>query len=110
MRARLRAQDFLVRLGGNEFVVVIGDIDPDHAIAHLQLALSRLHEAVEEGFEVAPDRFATVGLSGGFALYPKDGEDGDTLLRKADATMYQSKTRKNTREQWWQLFDQEGIV
>lgn len=110
LRARLRAQDFLVRLGGDEFVVVIGDIDPIHTLSHLELALSRLHEAVEQGFEVATDRFATVGLSGGFALYPKDGEDGDTLLRKADATMYQSKTRKNTREQWWQLFDQEGSV
>jgi diguanylate cyclase (GGDEF)-like protein/PAS domain S-box-containing protein len=110
LRSRLRAQDFLVRLGGDEFVVVIGDIDPDHAISHLQLALSRLHEAVEEGFEVAPDKLATVGLSGGFALYPKDGEDGDTLLRKADATMYQSKTRKSTRAQWWQLFVQEDSV
>lgn len=107
MRSCLRAEDFLVRLGGDEFVVVIGDIDPDHAITHLQLALSRLHEAVEEGFEVAPDRLARVGLSGGFALYPKDGEDGDTLLRKADATMYRSKTRKSTRDQWWQLFVQE---
>lgn len=110
LRSRLRAQDFLVRLGGDEFVVVIGDIDPDHAITHLQLALSRLHEAVEEGFQVAPDRLAAVGLSGGFALYPRDGEDGDTLLRKADATMYRSKTRKSTRDQWWQLFVQEEGV
>ncbi|WP_298220057.1 GAF domain-containing protein [Halothiobacillus sp.] len=110
LRSRLRAQDFLVRLGGDEFVVVIGDIDPDHVITHLQLALSRLHEAVEEGFQVAPDRLATVGLSGGFALYPQDGKDGDTLLRKADATMYRSKTRKSTRDQWWQLFVQEEGV
>lgn len=106
LRSRLRAEDFLVRLGGDEFVVVIGDIDPEHAISHLQLALNRLHEAVEEGFTVAPDRLATVGLSGGFALYPRDGEEGDALLRKADASMYQSKTRKSTRAQWWQLFEQ----
>jgi diguanylate cyclase (GGDEF)-like protein/PAS domain S-box-containing protein len=105
LRSRLRAEDFLVRLGGDEFVVVIGDIDPAHTIPHLQLALGRLHEAVEEGFQVAPDRLATVGLSGGFALYPSDGEDGDTLLRKADATMYRSKTHKSTRAQWWLIFE-----
>lgn len=44
-----------------------------------------------------------VGMTLGLALYPVDGEELDTLLRRADAAMYQSKQNKSNRKNWWSL-------
>jgi GGDEF domain-containing protein len=43
-----------------------------------------------------------VGMSTGVALFPSDGSDSNTLLRAADAALYEIKMHKGTRQQWWQ--------
>ena len=103
LRSRLRASDMVARLGGDEFVVVIEDLDPLEAVAQLTAALSRLHEAVESAFEVAPGVHAEIGMTMGLALFPKDGHEANDLLRQADMAMYQAKRRKHDRSAWWQL-------
>jgi diguanylate cyclase (GGDEF)-like protein len=76
----LRAADTVARLGGDEF----GVLAPDLACADDALALAeRLRDAVGEpqriaGLEVEVD--ASIGI----ALFPRDGEDVETLLRRAD--------------------------
>ncbi|MDE2121852.1 MAG: diguanylate cyclase [Betaproteobacteria bacterium] len=47
-----------------------------------------------------------MGLSMGLALHPGHGDDPATLLRRADAAMYESKARKQQRLRWWQLAQQ----
>ncbi|OIQ73011.1 phytochrome-like protein cph2 [mine drainage metagenome] len=42
-------------------------------------------------------------MSMGLALFPKDGQEGNTLLRQADMAMYQTKHRRHERLTWWQL-------
>ena len=99
----LRAEDFLVRIGGDEFTVVLdlrSAAPPEEQIATFA---ERLHRAVETPFEVEPGHRATVGMSMGVALFPRDGETSDALLRQADAALYQAKSRKTTRSRWWQF-------
>ncbi|MHB1229489.1 MAG: diguanylate cyclase domain-containing protein [Halothiobacillus sp.] len=109
LQARLREPDLLVRLGGDEFVIVLEELDDSHVQEQLAIALTRLHQAVEQPFEVAPGQFAKICLSMGIALYPQDSEEGDSLLRQADAALYQLKTHKATRTQWWQLSKTESV-
>ncbi len=103
LRQRLRAGDFVARLGGDEFVVVIEDLDLGEAVLQLDIALRRLHRAVEHAFELGQQREGRIGLSMGVALYPAHGEDAGALLRRADTAMYDVKARKHQRLRWWQI-------
>ncbi len=99
----MRDADMLARLGGDEFVVVLEGLD-DHDL-HAQLAslLGRLHRAVEAPFDLGGGQPARVGMTLGLAAWPRDGGDADSLLRHADAALYQLKARKLDRPSWWQL-------
>jgi len=87
MAAGVRRSDAVARLGGDEFVVVlpgIGGRAGAHRIAsQLVAGLSR---PIPFGGHTL-----TIGASTGISLYPDDGEDAETLLKAADARMYQEK-------------------
>lgn len=111
LRAELRGQDMLVRLGGDEFALVVGDLPAGRASAELAAALERLHDAMDEPFDLGHGRTAKVGMSLGVALYPFDGEEIDQLVRQADMAMYRAKSAKPTRVAWWQLAsDREDVT
>lgn len=88
----LREDDFVTRLGGDEFVIVSSSkpanaaiISSVNAIARrVQLAASTPHNL--RGHELRSS--SSVGI----ALYPKDGEDAEALLKNADAAMYKAKS------------------
>ncbi len=103
LETRLRTSDIVARIGGDEFVVVIEDLDFETATVQLEHVLSRLHEAVESPFAVGEDAQAVVGMSMGVALFPIDAREADALVRHADGAMYQVKLRKHDRQQWWGL-------
>lgn len=101
--AALRKSDLLARMGGDEFVLVSEDIDALQAIQQLSGLFDRLHRAVEEPFEVRPGVHQTLDMTMGVAMFPLDAEDGDALIRKADAAMYESKLHKHDRQRWWRI-------
>ena len=103
LRARARQSNFLARLGGDEFVLVFEDLEPEHFLPQLQVALDRLHAAIEEPFDLGEGHIARVGMTVGFALYPQDANEPDLLLRMADAAMYASKAHKHDRTHWWRI-------
>ncbi|WP_051849172.1 EAL domain-containing protein [Thiomonas sp. FB-Cd] len=103
LQVRLRQTDLLARLGGDEFIVIIEDLDEPQVTQQLTQALMRLHQAVEDPFDIAPGQSATIGMTMGVALFPRDAQDADSLIRQADMAMYQSKAHKRDRTHWWQL-------
>jgi diguanylate cyclase (GGDEF)-like protein/PAS domain S-box-containing protein len=105
LAVQLRESDLLARLGGDEFVVLIEGLDEQHTLAQLQTVLERLHRAVETPFSLGNGAEVSIGMSMGVALFPTDGVEGDTLLRRADAAMYQAKAHKHSRARWWRLSD-----
>ena len=103
LRHQLRTSDFLARLGGDEFVIVVEGLAADRSARQLRKILQRLHGAVQTPFALGGDLATSVGMSLGLALSPYHGADLDTLLRQADAALYQVKARKAVREHWWQI-------
>ncbi|MHB8348438.1 MAG: diguanylate cyclase domain-containing protein [Acidiferrobacterales bacterium] len=103
LQSGLRESDMLVRIGGDEFVVIIEEIDELQATNQLIAVLNRLHHAVETAFDMPGGHQARVDMTLGLALFPLDGDDADALLRQADVAMYQAKLHKHDRVHWWRL-------
>jgi diguanylate cyclase (GGDEF)-like protein len=87
LRASVRDADFVCRIGGDEFVILLPNITDGEAVAVARRIISR----VAEPFEFAPT--ARVGASIGLASAPRDGMTADELLSAADRAMYEAKRR-----------------
>jgi len=104
MKGVLRESDTLARIGGDEFVIILTDLDQSEDCKPL---LERLLQAVASPV-VLDDIVLQVSASIGATLYPQDGVDADILLRHADQAMYQAKQAGKNR---YHLFDvDEDIV
>lgn len=93
-------QDTASRQGGDEFVVLLGDIK---SLAHCQEILGRINNALALPYLIAGNTF-NISASIGFTLYPDNNADLDTLLRHADYSMYQAKLAGKNR---FHLFNPE---
>lgn len=84
----MRANDTVARHGGDEFSIVIGDLDdPENVLG----VLRKLHAAIERPVMIDSQE-VYVTFSIGIALYPHDGSEIEDLLRHADIAMYQAKS------------------
>ena len=101
LTASSRETDLVARLGGDEFLVLLGDLelgatsnagsDPlENAQTAAETVATRIHEALKKPFVVA-DAELYISTSIGISIFPLDAEDARTLLKNADAAMYQSK-------------------
>ncbi len=83
----LRQTDTLSRQGGDEFIALLTDLKDNQAAAPV---LAKLMANLEQPFVLDGHELALT-CSIGVALYPDDGRDFDTLLRKADMALYRAK-------------------
>ncbi|MBF0246376.1 MAG: diguanylate cyclase, partial [Planctomycetes bacterium] len=87
MRECCSDKAFLCRFGGDEFVVVIEEIDtPEMSAIYAKSLLAK----IEQPFQIRGQRFFISG-SMGIALYPQDSEKPEVLIRNADVAMYRAK-------------------
>jgi diguanylate cyclase (GGDEF)-like protein len=88
IRGLLRAGDVAARMGGDEFVILIAEVNGrDDALSVVQ----RLKQAMTASVVLSSGETLMVGLSIGAAMYPDDGTDVATLIAQADAAMYADK-------------------
>jgi diguanylate cyclase (GGDEF)-like protein len=89
IRTVVRANDLVVRMGGDEFVVVL-----EHVRGYEQVneTAARINTALSEPFLIDGRPIVTT-TSIGVSLYPRDGADAGSLLRLSDTAMYQAKER-----------------
>ena len=87
LKALLRPSDVLVRFGGDEFVVLLGEDESDD---HIGSVAQRIVDALARPFSVG-EQLHSVGASIGISVFPRDGRDQASLLRHADIAMYWAK-------------------
>ncbi|MDX2421781.1 MAG: EAL domain-containing protein, partial [Amphritea sp.] len=83
----LRSGDTVARVGGDEFIIIIQDLDS--ALNASKVALN-LIQSVKEEITVDEHKI-TIGASIGISIYPNDGHSADELIRQADIAMYDAK-------------------
>jgi diguanylate cyclase (GGDEF)-like protein/putative nucleotidyltransferase with HDIG domain len=83
-----REYDYVARMGGDEFVLVLAGLDPED----LPEKRARIEAVVREA-GVAVCAEPLISISAGAAFYPEDGKDAEGLLAEADRRMYTAKQR-----------------
>ena len=94
----VRASDRVVRLGGDEFTVVLDNIGSNRDIA--RVADSIIH-ILSDPFTLSAGPGNRVSASIGISVYPNDGTDADTLLKHADVAMYAAKSEGKGRHHFY---------
>jgi diguanylate cyclase (GGDEF)-like protein/PAS domain S-box-containing protein len=93
LSAILRGDEFLARIGGDEFVLLLPGLTPEQAYD----TISRFAEAVRRPFDLDDLSDYQASASFGVALYPEDGQTTEALLRRADTAMYSAKAAGRDR-------------
>ncbi len=83
----VRRSDTVARIGGDEFVVVLSEIDDVQDVADVA---QKLREAGARPFELN-GHAVDISFSIGVSIYPDDGDNVEVLMRCADTAMYQAK-------------------
>lgn len=95
--AVVRNSDIVARQGGDEFMVVLPDIEEVQDVERLA---ERLLDAIGEPYQLGLDQ-AHVTASIGIALFPGDAIDATSLVKHADVAMYRAKELGRNRSQFF---------
>jgi diguanylate cyclase (GGDEF)-like protein/PAS domain S-box-containing protein len=98
LRGCTRETDLVARQGGDEFLLLLADLErgigpvagTDAGLLVAESVATRVHEALQEPFDLGGVEFFT-SASLGVSLFPQDATDAISLLKNADTAMYQSK-------------------
>ncbi|MBB6176358.1 diguanylate cyclase (GGDEF)-like protein/PAS domain S-box-containing protein [Anoxybacillus tengchongensis] len=88
IQKHLQQEDFFARIGGDEFVIVLHDVNKETIVARMEHLLQSFVEPFRYKKHVIQS-----GLSIGLTFFPQDGTDLDTLLKQADQALCYAKER-----------------
>lgn len=90
LKPYIREIDTFARLGGDEFVILITQLKKEQDVISI---VKNCLESLRKPFPFEGKEFY-ISASVGISIYPKDGEDIQTLLKNADMAMYRAKEQK----------------
>src|SRR6185437_6736867 len=91
LRRCVRDDDIVARFGGDEFAVLVQDVEAERAAREVA---DRMAASLRSPFALA-DRDVRVGVSIGIAMAADGAESADVLLRNADLAMYRAKADRH---------------
>jgi diguanylate cyclase (GGDEF)-like protein/PAS domain S-box-containing protein len=97
MKEKLRKVDTVARFGGDEFVLLFGEIN--HKKDAADLAQKLLHELRQP--VVISEHHLMLSASIGIAMYPEDGQEMDDLIKKSDDALYFAKRQGKDSFKFW---------
>ena len=92
----LRGRDTVSRIGGDEFVILLPNIARDEDTI---VVAEKIMKAFKRPFMLDKGEYC-ITTSIGIVIYPKHGEDVETLIKNADAAMYRAKEEGRDQWQW----------
>ncbi len=97
LRSEVRDTDTVARIGGDEFVILLGQIDRSEKV---DMVVRQIIKSMSDPFPVNNQMvYLTVSL--GVSIFPEDGQDGKTLLLNADQAMYVAKSNGKNGSQYF---------
>jgi len=109
IKRSVREGDTIARLGGDEFAIILEHLSRPRDAAPTARKLLR---ALARPF-LLKGRKAGITASIGITIYPFDGDDVETLLKRADGAMYRAKTERRNDYRYWgdpSLYSQADVV
>ncbi|MGA2342367.1 MAG: EAL domain-containing protein [Steroidobacteraceae bacterium] len=104
LRACVRDSDVVIRMGGDEFVVVFRNVK---SYDEVTLGANRVIESLNRPIVIDQHPLQTTG-SIGVSLFPRDGADMGELLKHSDTAMYQAKDRgRNNVQMFSQIMNRK---
>lgn len=91
----LRAHDCVARFGGDEFVLLLNQLN---SRKECEMLLQRIVDSISRPY-VLDGEYVKITASLGYTLYPEDDSAADALIRHADQAMYQAKQAGRNRIQ-----------
>jgi diguanylate cyclase (GGDEF)-like protein len=93
LESAVRGSDTVSRHGGDEFLVLLAEVVDESSAARVAMKIAAALSAPS----IVGDHMIRLSASLGIAVYPEDGDDAETLIRRADAAMYRAKKRGSGR-------------
>ncbi|SNS92157.1 diguanylate cyclase (GGDEF) domain-containing protein [Noviherbaspirillum humi] len=102
----VRPQDHVVRLGGDEYVVLMEQV---HGEEEVILVADRVMASFGERFQLSMTQHA-IGASIGISLFPRDASDAQELLKHADIAMYEAKKNGKGNYRFFQPHFRDAVL
>jgi diguanylate cyclase (GGDEF)-like protein len=83
----IRSSDYAARYGGEEFIIILPETGTEQGVE----AAERIRKKVAEERFGGEGELIKVTISVGVSSYPEDGEDAESVIRNADAALYEAK-------------------
>jgi len=97
LKNHVRASDIVARIGGDEFVAILTNVN---TIADIERVADKLLAMCNKPINLGQDS-PSIGLSMGIAVFPTDGSTMEELLGKADTAMYRIKHTNKYAYTFW---------
>lgn len=104
LQAAIRKSDDVIRYGGDEFIVILGNIESPAIAGHIA---SHILQAVKQPIMVNGEEMS-LSASIGIAIYPGDGTTCEALLHHADTALYHVKENGRAHYVFYDKHQQPG--
>lgn len=105
LQENTRKSDVVARFGGDEFVVLLNNIQTRNQVIEL---VKKLQLCISESISDKNIEYF-VGSSAGISLFPQDGNEADDLIRKSDLAMYEAKSKGRGTYEFYSLQHDDSI-